>query len=93
MKIFIICSKAFYDRIPEIKNYLNAVIDTNVSIDEQSDIFEASGANLYDLKQLGKRFEGFEAPSYSDNNEIVSGIDRISPITAPISSAKTYCRI
>ena len=24
MKIFIICSKAFYDRIPEIKNYLES---------------------------------------------------------------------
>lgn len=64
-------------KIPEIKDYLDAAVGTNVSIDEQSDIFDAAGANLYDLKQLEKRFEGFEAPSYSDKNEIVSGIDRI----------------
>ena len=34
-------------------------------------------AGYYDIKQLSKRFEGYEAPSYFENHEIVSGISRL----------------
>lgn len=64
-------------KIPELKDYLNNSEQSAVSIDYESDIFDAAGANLYDIKQLEKRFEGFEAPSYFGDNEIISGIDRV----------------
>ena len=35
------------------------------------------GENTADIAQLKARFEGFEAPSYYDKHEIVSGIERI----------------
>ena len=38
---------------------------------------DTSGAVLFDLEQLTKRFEGFEAPSYFDNHEIMNGISRV----------------
>lgn len=38
----------------------------------------------YDLEQLAARFEGFEAPSYYGNHEIMSGIERV---TDPIQIA------
>ena len=31
----------------------------------------------YDIEQLKKRFEGFEAPSYNDSHEIVNGLERV----------------
>ena len=34
-------------------------------------------AGFYDIRQLEKRFEGFEAPSYFDKHEIVNGISRV----------------
>lgn len=34
---------------------------------------------LYDYYQLKKRFEGYEAPSYYNKNEITNGIERIFP--------------
>ena len=42
-----------------------------------SNEMDSLNAGLYDLMQLGKRFEGFEAPSYFYNHEIVNGIDRV----------------
>ncbi|MBO5447572.1 DEAD/DEAH box helicase family protein [bacterium] len=33
--------------------------------------------DFYDLQQLTKRFEGYEAPAYGGTNEITSGIDRV----------------
>ena len=42
-----------------------------------SNDIDSLNAGLYDLKQLAKRFEGFEAPSYFFNHEIVNGIDRV----------------
>ena len=42
-----------------------------------SDSDSQSDSGLYDLNQLGKRFEGYEAPSYYNNHEIQSGISRI----------------
>lgn len=38
---------------------------------------ETEYTGLYDLEQLTKRFEGFEAPSYYDKHEIMNGIDRV----------------
>ena len=35
------------------------------------------GEYSYDLAQLATRFEGYEAPSYFGNHEIVSGIERV----------------
>lgn len=35
------------------------------------------GEYSYDLAQLSTRFEGYEAPSYFGNHEIVSGIERV----------------
>lgn len=50
------------------------------SLKTLSDIdLEAEAGNFYDLEQLKKRFEGFEAPSYYGNNEIMSGISRVLP--------------
>lgn len=40
---------------------------------------ETEDAGLYDLTQLMKRFEGFEAPSYFGKHDIVSGIWRVIP--------------
>ena len=34
-------------------------------------------AGNYDLQQLAARFQGYEAPSYYDEHEIVSGIERV----------------
>ena len=44
------------------------------------------GNYSYDLTQLATRFEGYEAPSYSGNHEIVSGIERVlmpNPLGVP----------
>ena len=44
------------------------------------------GNYSYDLTQLATRFEGYEAPSYSGNQEIVSGIERVlmpNPLGVP----------
>ncbi|MBR6301799.1 DEAD/DEAH box helicase family protein [bacterium] len=42
-----------------------------------SDSDTQSDSGLYDLTQLTKRFEGYEAPSYNNNHEIQSGISRL----------------
>lgn len=47
----------------------------------------------YDLEQLTTRFEGYEAPSYYDKHEIISGIDRVinnanAPLKQKISELK-----
>ena len=44
------------------------------------------GNYSFDLEQLATRFEGYEAPSYFGNHEIVSGIERVlmpSPLGIP----------
>lgn len=40
---------------------------------------ELQAANLYDIEQLTKRFEGFEAPAYFGEHEIMNGISRVLP--------------
>ncbi len=45
-----------------------------------------SGNGSFDLAQLATRFEGYEAPSYHGNHEIVSGIERVlmpNPLGVP----------
>jgi hypothetical protein len=42
-----------------------------------SDLDVQNDSGLYDLTQLTKRFEGYEAPSYYNNHDIQSGISRI----------------
>ena len=58
---------------------------------------DEDGQYTYDLNQLATRFEGFEAPSYYDTHEIVSGIERITrqvdsdeePFGAMVARVKT----
>ena len=38
---------------------------------------DESNSLFYDYKQLSKRFEGFEAPSYHGNHEIRNGLERL----------------
>ncbi len=42
-----------------------------------SDDIDALNSSFYDINQLTKRFEGFEAPSYFEKHEIVNGISRV----------------
>jgi len=44
------------------------------------DAYENIRSCMYDMEQLVTRFDGFEAPAYSNRHEIVSGIDRITNI-------------
>ncbi len=44
------------------------------------DVREENDAIWYDLNQLSKRFDGYEAPSYFEKHEIVSGISRVMPL-------------
>lgn len=44
---------------------------------ETSADFDPNSALFYDLNQLHKRFEGFEAPGYYDKHEISNGIERV----------------
>lgn len=66
-------------KVPELKAYICSDNEKQMIDFEESDvdILDVAGANLYDLKQLEKRFEGYEAPSYFDKHEIVNGISRI----------------
>ncbi|MBQ8668567.1 DEAD/DEAH box helicase family protein [bacterium] len=41
------------------------------------DDINLNAPDFYDLQQLGKRFEGYEAPAYNGEHEITSGIDRV----------------
>lgn len=49
---------------------LQTVSDTDI---------ELQISNLYDIEQLTKRFEGFEAPAYFNEHEIMNGISRVLP--------------
>ncbi len=63
----------------------------SVKLPKQTDIFgnkiftgvitsndiDELNSGLYDITQLSKRFEGFEAPSYFGNHEIVNGFSRV----------------
>lgn len=53
--------------------YSNMIFTENYSSDE----IDILNSGFYDINQLTKRFEGFEAPSYFDEHEVVSGISRV----------------
>jgi len=61
-------------RIPKLSDIQGNVLFKETVSDYD---FDMQNSELYDLNQLSKRFEGFEAPSYYGNHEILSGIDRI----------------
>lgn len=54
---------------------LSEIIFSGISTD--LDQRDDSNSLFYDYKQLGKRFEGFEAPSYYDKHEICNGLNRV----------------
>ena len=71
MKIFIICSKAFYDRIPEIKNYLESaghIITLH---------------NCYDHPETEAKFRGnsehgkWKASMIKHSKEVISKVDAV----------------
>ena len=54
---------------------ISEIIFSGISTDlEQKD---ESNSLFYDYKQLTKRFEGFEAPSYYDKHDIRNGLNRV----------------
>ena len=67
--IWHLASVSLPDNTEAVKNLIFQ--ETFLDSDSQND------SGLYDLNQLTKRFEGYEAPSYYNNHEIQSGISRI----------------
>ena len=47
----------------------------------------------YDLNQLSTRFMGYEAPSYYDNHEIMSGIERVMKNTDQLFINESYYKV
>ena len=61
-------------RIPKSTDILDIQFFKEAISDTQANLL---APDFYDLQQLTKRFEGYEAPSYTGSNEITSGIDRV----------------
>ena len=61
-------------RVPKLSEYILQTDSQNFSSGDDVDF---SDSGYYDLNQLSKRFEGYEAPSYYGKHEIESGIYRI----------------
>lgn len=61
-------------KLPQIKDITKNKIFTSVITSYDIDDMNSG---LFDLQQLEKRFEGFEAPSYFSKHEIVNGIERV----------------
>lgn len=61
-------------KVPKITDFTENLIflKTMSDVDREED-----RVSFYDIEQLTKRFEGFEAPSYFDKHEIISGISRV----------------
>ena len=60
--------------LPEKTNIFEEIFsESSTNLDEEAKM----NALMHDIVSLEKRFEGYEAPSYFDNHEIVSGIDRV----------------
>lgn len=76
-------------KIPEylLKSKFNC--ENNNTDDNFFDINQTEDNSLYDIKQLEKRFEGYEAPSYFGNHEIVNGIARVLPHSVYVQAAVT----
>ena len=68
--------------LPHEPGLLESVMQkTSTDEDDQED----SDSVYYDLNQLRRRFEGFEAPSYYGKHEIVNGLSRVLSIPSVIS--------
>ena len=71
MKIFIICSKAFYDRIPEIKNYLESAGHI------------ITLPNCYDHPETEAKFRGtsehgkWKASMIKHSEEVIAKVDAV----------------
>lgn len=63
-------------KVPKITDFTENTIflKTMSEVDREED-----RVSFYDIEQLTKRFEGFEAPSYFNKHEIISGISRVLP--------------
>ena len=61
-------------KLPQKEDFLNNKIFQSCT---DSNTIDDLNSGLYDIQQLQKRFEGFEAPSYFGNHEIVNGLSRI----------------
>ena len=61
-------------RIPKASDMFDLQFFKEAVSDTQ---FNSLAPDFYDLQQLTKRFEGYEAPAYAGSNEITSGIDRV----------------
>ena len=60
--------------LPEKTNIFEEIFsESSTNLDEEAKM----NALMHDIVSLEKRFEGYEAPSYFDKHEIVSGIDRV----------------
>ena len=73
MKIFVICSKKFYDRIPDIKDKLeengNVIYLPNCYDDPDTE---------FKMKALGeKEHKEFKAKMYKQSEEIVNSVDAV----------------
>lgn len=60
-------------KVPTKRDLMNDVIFASVITSDDMD----NSSYFFDLNQLQKRFEGFEAPSYFENHEIVNGFRRV----------------
>lgn len=61
-------------KVPKSSDFCSNMIFTENYTSNEIDILNSG---FYDINQLTKRFEGFEAPSYFANHEIVNGISRV----------------
>ncbi len=66
-------------KVPKPSDFTENLLFLKTFSDVEKEDAGLDSAALYDLNQLKKRFEGYEAPSYFDKHEIVSGISRIVP--------------
>ncbi len=60
-----------------LPNYEKTLTEEIFGKTETDADYDANSALFYDLNQLKKRFEGFEAPGYYDKHEISNGLERV----------------
>jgi len=60
-------------KIPKMSDVCDNLFQTI----NESEAIDTLNAGMYDILQLEKRFEGFEAPSYYSNHEIRNGFSRV----------------
>ena len=73
MKIFIICSKQFYSKIPDIKN----ILEQNGHIVQLPNCYDDPSTE-YKMKSLGeKQHRKFKAKMYKKSEETIKNIDAV----------------